>query len=449
MEIKNIINLKIMKCYQLLLTKQGLIYNIGSYILIIIIFIYSINSNIFFIVEYDKLFKKIDLIFKFIKKENSYESMTNLNNNAPVKKGIINNNKKNKINKQQGIEQVFKKIKNKKSSKLNPKKMNDIYESKKENNKIIINKNKNDIKKRLSKKYKTNLSKKITLKNTDAQSASKTKLINKNSDELFIRKNKNLKIFENADKNNITIFRKNSRKENKEKKNNYINFNDYELNTMTYDKALKYDKRTYIQYYISLLRTNHILIFAFVCSNDYNSTALKISLFFFSFALYYTVNALFFTDSKIHDIYTEKGSYNFIYQIPLILYSTIISIVVNSIISFFSLSQKDVLKVKNGNLKNNLNKEKEKLVKFLRLKFIYFFKLSIIFLIFFWYYLSCFCAVYTNTQIHLLKDTLVSFGLSLLYPIPIYLIPGILRIYSLKNKNKKCIYSISKLMQFI
>jgi hypothetical protein len=218
---------------------------------------------------------------------------------------------------------------------------------------------------------------------------------------------------------------------------------------MSYDKALKYDKRRYIQYYISLLRTNHILIFAFIPSNDYNSTSIKICLFFFSFALYYTINALFFTDSKIHNIYVEKGNYNFIYQIPQILYSTIISIVINSIIRFFSLSQKDVLNVKNGNIKDNINKKKDKLIKFLRLKFLYFFKISIAFLVFFWYYLSCFGAVYTNSQIHLLKDTLISFALSLLYPIGLYLIPGILRIYSLNNKNKKYIYTISKIMQFI
>ena len=219
---------------------------------------------------------------------------------------------------------------------------------------------------------------------------------------------------------------------------------------MNYDEALKNDKRTYTQYYISLLKTNHILIFAFVSSNDYSSKSIKICLFFFSFALYYTINVLFFTDTKIHGMYVEEGHYNFIYQIPQIIYSTIISSIINAIIRFFSLSQKVILKIKNESIEDkNLNDKKEKLIKFLRLKFLYFFKLSFVFLIFFWYYLSCFCAVYTNTQIHLFKDTLVSFGFSLVYPIGIYLIPGILRIYSLKNKNKKYIYSFSRLIQII
>ena len=49
-----------------------------------------------------------------------------------------------------------------------------------------------------------------------------------------------------------------------------------------------------------------------------------------------------------------------------------------------------------------------------------------------------FGAIYKNTQIHLLKDTLVSFGLSLIYPFGIYLLPGLFRIPALSNrKNKK------------
>ena len=59
-----------------------------------------------------------------------------------------------------------------------------------------------------------------------------------------------------------------------------------------------------------------------------------------------------------------------------------------------------------------------------------------------------FCAIYINTQIHLIKDTLISFGLSLCYPFGIYLIPGIFRIPALSNK-KKCLYDFSRILQII
>ena len=60
-----------------------------------------------------------------------------------------------------------------------------------------------------------------------------------------------------------------------------------------------------------------------------------------------------------------------------------------------------------------------------------------------------FGAIYMNTQYHLLKDTLMSFTLSLFYPFIINLLPGIFRIPSLSGpKNKKiCLYKFSKVLQ--
>ena len=59
-----------------------------------------------------------------------------------------------------------------------------------------------------------------------------------------------------------------------------------------------------------------------------------------------------------------------------------------------------------------------------------------------------FDAVYRNTQFLLIKDTLISFGLSLVLPFIIYLIPGLLRIPALTDpeKSKKCLYDLSKIL---
>ena len=61
-----------------------------------------------------------------------------------------------------------------------------------------------------------------------------------------------------------------------------------------------------------------------------------------------------------------------------------------------------------------------------------------------------FGAIYRNTQLHLLKDTLISFGLSLIYPFFIYLLPGLFRIPALSDEKKssKCLYKFSKVLQF-
>ena len=72
-------------------------------------------------------------------------------------------------------------------------------------------------------------------------------------------------------------------------------------------------------------------------------------------------------------------------------------------------------------------------------------------MMFFWYYLACFCAIYSNTQVHLINDTLISFGLSMIYPFGWCLIPGTFRIPSLSSKKNKKIffYKISQLIEIL
>ena len=37
-----------------------------------------------------------------------------------------------------------------------------------------------------------------------------------------------------------------------------MTYNDYELNNLSYNEALKNDKRTFMQYYVSLLKMKHL-----------------------------------------------------------------------------------------------------------------------------------------------------------------------------------------------
>jgi len=193
----------------------------------------------------------------------------------------------------------------------------------------------------------------------------------------------------------------------------------------------------------------YLLAFTFFSNNDYNSKSIKICLFLFTFSLYFMTNSLFFTDLTMHKIFIDKGSFNFIYQIPQILYSSIISSVINSFITFLSLSEKNIIELKKSSFITE-NKVKN-LIKCLKVKFFLFFVIDFSLLLLFWYYLSCFCAVYKNTQVHLIKDTLISFGISLIYPLLLYLLPGIFRIKSLraKNANRECLYKLSKILQLI
>ena len=132
-------------------------------------------------------------------------------------------------------------------------------------------------------------------------------------------------------------------------------------------------------------------------------------------------------------------------RIPQILYSTIISTGIKVLLTTFSLTEKNILEIKNQKNIKLVNDTALINFKIINRKIMIFFGVNFIFLLFFWYYLSSFCAVYKNTQTYLIKDTFISFCLSLVYPFFINLIPGIFRIMALKKVNK-LLYTISKLI---
>ena len=250
---------------------------------------------------------------------------------------------------------------------------------------------------------------------------------------------------------NNAILNNNNNSNNILKYKKYMKLTDYELNILTYKDALVIDKRPYIVYYLSLIRTRHVIIFAFFSYNDYNSLFIKICFFFFDFTLYFTTNALFFNSSTLDRISDDGGSFNIAYQIPQIVYSSLISSIVNAIIKTICLTEKNIIEIKQDPMIKNLKQKGLNTLQWIFMKSICFFVTTFVLLLFFWYYLSCFCAVYKNTQIHLVKDTLISYGLSMIYPFLIYLIPGIFRIPALraKNKNKETLYKFSKILQLI
>ena len=241
--------------------------------------------------------------------------------------------------------------------------------------------------------------------------------------------------------NEIKIFKKN--------KTITYNLSDEEMNSLQYNDAILIDKRTFCQYYCSLLFKKHIILFSFCSKNDYNLIYVKITLFLLSFSLFFSINVLFFTDKTMHKIYETKGIYNLIIQLPKIIYSSLITSVFNLIIKTFALSDKNIINLKKIEGTKRKNEHLLKVISCLKVKFNIYFIIGFLFLCFCWYYISVFCCVYVNTQIILIKDTFLSFGFSLLYPFILYLIPGLFRIPSLKSKNSPLLYSFSKIIALI
>ena len=237
---------------------------------------------------------------------------------------------------------------------------------------------------------------------------------------------------------------------NKENDGNAYTFeNDYELNNISFQQAIKIDNREFCDLYRSLIKNRQLIMFSFFDFNSYNSPIIKKTIFFLSFIYHYGFNAFFFTDEILDTIFEEEGKYNPLVLVPLAVYSAMITTVfIKLLVDFLVLTEKQVLRIKNEKTEEKANDEKKRLMKMTIIKLCIFFSINIILLIFFWFYLTCFNAVYPNTQIFLVINTAISFVISNIIPLIYNLIPAFIRNDILTNKNIKKMKSKKKSSEF-
>lgn len=385
--VKTYANIACMKCYKLLFSKNGFIGNYGNYLLLIIIIIYIIIMILFYL-KYE--INILSLIPNYINTIKTIKQKTKFNNFICINRSINRNNEDSEN------KSPISEIKNLTLKKSNLKLSEEI---------ISIN---------------------LLLKNNKKKTEANS----------FDQKFNNLKTNNESSKENFY----------------YDKLNDEEINSLDYTKACILDKRGLFKYYWSLIKAKNVLLFTFFSKNDYNLIHLKICLFLVSFSLFLAVNGLFFTDHSMNKIYKDKGIFNFIFQLPKIIYSTLITTIINIIMKKLSLSQSNIISLKNTIFHNkNIDKEKEihKLIKALKIKFNLFYMIGFFLLCLFWYYIGVFCATYKNTQIVLLKNSITSYAINLIYPFLLSFLPAFLRIPSLKYKNEKILYKLSLILSII
>ena len=398
--IKDISNISILKCYYLLLNIKGLIKNLGFCSMSLLFIFYIISIIVVCCKDRKDVNKNIKVIIYAKTK---------------LKMFCKKHKNQNKINKANPI-------KGKNLNKLSPKKK--IIEGTDKNNLKLPNLNLE------AKGQSIGITNNLQLKNKNK----------KKKTNLFNSGNSNNSQSKMVDRISLNILNQ-----------KYIKIMQYtvsELNDLSYEKAIISDERTFCQFYLNLVSYSNLFLFAFCVKNDYNSRILKINLFFYSYIINYGLNALFFTEEIIHQIYIDNGVFNFIYQLPQILLSFLISLVLSKILTILSLFGNDIIELKKEK-KIDIYLKSINIRKKIFTKLILFFIISFVILSFFWLYLSCFCIVYKNTQIYLLKDALISFGASFISPFFLNLLPGMFRIPALKSKNKEYLYKFSKIIQML
>lgn len=247
----------------------------------------------------------------------------------------------------------------------------------------------------------------------------------------------------------VVPFRKRSQKRLKSTFNTEKPITDEEINELSYEEAVEMDHRNFCQLYWGYLQEEEVLLNTFIKSYFVELKSIRIILFFTSIAIDFALNALFYTDSLIETKYKNGGTLDFLLSIPKSLYSFAIGFVIGFMLQWLSSSKSNLITLmKHEKNKFEFKRMSQAILRKLRHKLVFYFIINFILMMFFWYYVTAFCAVYHSTQISWLTGGLTSFGISLLIPFLICIIFASMRILSLRYK-KRTLYLLVKFLNSI
>ena len=173
----------------------------------------------------------------------------------------------------------------------------------------------------------------------------------------------------------------------------------------------------------------------------------------------------------MHKKYTEGEDFTFVQKLPQLIFTILVGDLLEVILCFLSMTDKHVYDIKelarqqrdqkenilekkdinnkNYNYKKEIGEKVLNILDIMKRKLVGFFVFTFLLFLFYWYFISAFCAVYQNTQIIFLRDTGISFATSLIEPFIIYGFTSILRAISLAlccRKKLGCVYKLSDLI---
>ena len=458
-EIKIESNFGLIKCYKLVFSLAGKFKNIGFIIFLILILI-----HIPLIIYY--LSKGIEPIKLFLHKE-----MTKYGY-KPKNKSFKNNNKKtNKSKKKRKKLNAPPKIKRNKKKKLINSSINNINLS---NREILENINNGGSKMNINKDTKNQKS------NINKKSAKNQILIN--NVILLDKKNKNKKLkrkkikkiynlptqskelgkkeeIDEKDKNlfNFNLININL---NDKKINEYIPKNSLQiLNNYTYEEAIKYDMRSICAIFYIFLLSKQAAFHAFLFKSPLESFPLRLCLFIFIISSDLALNAFFYLDDKISKKYRYAKNlflFTFNNNLTIILLSTFLGFL---LLTFFTNLSNSTNKIRDiflneeekmkKNKKYNVSEKRKKeifeeinnILNRHRIKVIILSIIEFSLMLFFWYYVTAFCHVFSSTQISWLLNSF----LSIISRLVIELLGSLLlaKLYRMAvEANSHCLYKI-------
>ena len=405
-------NFMVLKCYQDILQVKYFIKNTGGYIFIAIALAEVVTTILFFAIDIIKIFQYLyglteNFINSLMKKKNSnnkiekYSTIEPMDNAPPKKIDNVNFNEREKM-------KLKAKIRRFKIISLNDMNKNTLSTQKSERN--------------LKKSFKS------TKTQSSARKETHTEMEFFDFDEAINDISPNIKSYNRSKNINIDI-----------------DIEEYlkpDLDDMEYDDAIKFDKRSFCEFYWNRLKDKQLIISLF----NYEflrPVTMKILLLLLNIDLYFVVNGLFYNEEYISNLFhstEEETFFSFLERsLERLLYATIVGAIVEGIIGFIFIEEKKVKKLFIREKENiaKLKYEIFKLIKSIKKRFFIFIILSFILIIISWYYVNCFNNVYPGVKIEWIKSSIAIVIIVQLIPVITAFLEALLRQIGLKCKSEK------------
>ena len=172
-----------------------------------------------------------------------------------------------------------------------------------------------------------------------------------------------------------------------------------------FDDVMNKEKRVFSEYFLEKLKENIILMNSLIIIEPLRPRPLKILVIIMVIELYLAINALFYNEDYLSELFymNEKDSFfDFVpRRLDHFIYTSAISNIITYLIDYFFVEEKKIKKIIIRN-KEDINKIKSEIttiVRDIKNRFIGIIALSIFLSIISFIYISCFNTVYSNIKI--------------------------------------------------
>ena len=230
---------------------------------------------------------------------------------------------------------------------------------------------------------------------------------------------------------------------NQNNKNLFIDFNQ-----MKFEIAILIDNRNFCKKYLDELRDKYI-IFISIFKDETMFKQLIFSTYILNLSIDLFFNALFNSDDYIEKRYDLEPIYEIFINYPKEILSSFSSQFLVKLLEIIIDYKALELFIKRISIQNKKYfKSINYLMKKYEKKIFIYVCISYVLFIFIWYYCTAFCTTYQNTQGSLAYDSLESFVLNLVIPVPMSFLTVFLRHIAIK-KLSKILFFISNLVKVL